>query len=75
MLLENHDIAAKFETGWDDSHDWSFVIEICKLFRRDRQGRSAGGLAFKIKKQIMYEELPLKKDHKQGKSLRVRVRD
>ena len=75
MLLENHDTVAKFETGWDDSHDWSFVIEICKLFRRDRQGRSGGGLAFKIKKQIMYEELPLKKDHKQGKSLRVRVRD
>lgn len=44
MLVENHDIAAKFETGWDDSYDWSVAIESCKLFRRDRQGRSAGSL-------------------------------
>lgn len=44
MLVENHDTAAKFETGWDDSHDWSVAIKSCKMFTRDKQGWSAGCL-------------------------------
>ena len=33
---ENHDIVAIIETWWDDSNNWSAVMDGYKLFRRDR---------------------------------------
>ena len=35
----NYDLVAITETWWDNSHDWSAVMDGYKLFRRDRQGR------------------------------------
>ncbi|KAK4814759.1 hypothetical protein QYF61_026736 [Mycteria americana] len=42
---ENYDMVAIMETWWDDSHNWSAVMDGYKLFRRDRQGRRGGGVA------------------------------
>jgi len=36
VLLENYDIVVITETCWDDSLDWSVVINGYKLFRRNR---------------------------------------
>lgn len=36
---------------WDDSHDWSIVIEDYNIFRRGRQGRRCGGVALCVKKK------------------------
>ena len=35
-LLESYDLVAITETWWDESHDWSVVINGYRLFRRDR---------------------------------------
>ena len=32
----NYDLVALTETWWDNSHDWSAVMDGYKLFRRDR---------------------------------------
>ena len=45
VLLESYDLIALTETWWDESHDWSVAIDGYRLFRRDRQGRSGGGVA------------------------------
>lgn len=45
-----------------------------KLFRKDRKRRGRG-VALSVKIGIECEELSLKNDHKQVKSLYVRVRD
>uniref|UniRef100_A0A8C3FIA9 C-type lectin domain-containing protein n=1 Tax=Chrysemys picta bellii TaxID=8478 RepID=A0A8C3FIA9_CHRPI len=35
----NYDVIGITETWWDNSHDWSTVMDGYKLFRKDRQGR------------------------------------
>ncbi|XP_068265462.1 olfactory receptor 14I1-like [Nyctibius grandis] len=35
---ERYDVVAIMETWWDDSHDWSAVMDDHKLFRKDRRG-------------------------------------
>lgn len=49
--MENCDLIAITETWWNESHDWGAVIDDCKLFRRDRQGRRGGGLS---KSKVQY---------------------
>jgi len=75
MLLESYDLIALTETWWDEFHDWSVAIDSHRLFRRDRQGKSGGGVALYIKKSIQCEELSLKNSHEQVESLWVRIRD
>lgn len=43
---EKHDIVARLETWWDDSHNWSAGLDGYKTFRRDRPGRKGGGVAW-----------------------------
>jgi len=52
MLLESYDLIALTETWWDESHDWSVVIDRYRLFRRDRQGKRGGGITLYIKKSM-----------------------
>jgi len=63
MLLESYDLIAFLETWWDESHDWNVALDGYRLFRRDRQGRRAGGVALYIKKTLQSEELFLKNSH------------
>ncbi|KAK4816845.1 hypothetical protein QYF61_023967 [Mycteria americana] len=46
---ENYDMVAITETWWDDSHNWSAVMDGYKLFRRDRRGRTGGGVALYVR--------------------------
>jgi len=50
VLLESYDLVARTETWWDKSHDWSDTIHGYRLFRRDRRGKTGGGIALYIKK-------------------------
>jgi len=75
MLLESYKLSALTETWWDESHDWSVAINGDRLFRRDRQGKSGGGVVLYIKKSIQSEELSLKNSQEQVESLWVRIRD
>jgi len=75
MLLESHDLISLTETWWDESHDWSIDIDGHRLFRRDSQEKSGGGIALYMKKAIQCEELSLKNSHKQVESVWVRIRD
>lgn len=45
------------ETWWDSSQDWDVVMESYILFRRDRPGRSGGGVALYVRKHGMYRAL------------------
>jgi len=74
-VLENYNLIALTETWWNESHDWIMAIEGYRLLRRDRWGKSGGGLSLYIKKSIQCEELSLKNSHEQVKSLWVRIRD
>ena len=40
--MENYELIAIAETWWDELHDWSAVINVYKLFRRERQRRRGG---------------------------------
>ncbi|KAK4826957.1 hypothetical protein QYF61_012806 [Mycteria americana] len=73
--LENYDLIAITETWWDESHDWSAVIDGYKLFRRDRQGRRGRGVALYAKNWIDCTELSLKNSNVQVESLWVKIRD
>ncbi|PKU42649.1 nipped-b-like protein [Limosa lapponica baueri] len=75
LLQESYDIVAITETWWDESYDWSVVINGYKLFRRDRRGRRVGGVALYVKKWLECEELLLKNSHEQVESLWVGIRD
>ncbi|PKU45732.1 mitochondrial fission process protein 1 [Limosa lapponica baueri] len=46
---ENYDIVAITEMWWDDLHNWSAAINGYQLFRRDRQGRRAGGVTLYVR--------------------------
>ncbi|PKU46688.1 hypothetical protein llap_3005 [Limosa lapponica baueri] len=68
-LLESYDLLAITETWWDESHDWSEAIDGYRLFKRDRQGRSGGGIGLYIKQWTDCEKLSLKNSHEQAESL------
>jgi len=46
---DSYDLVAIRETWWDDSHDWSAVMDGYKLFRRDRRGKRDGGAALYVR--------------------------
>ncbi|KAK4819787.1 hypothetical protein QYF61_011387 [Mycteria americana] len=54
---ENYDTVAITETWWDDSHNWSAVMDGYKLFRRDRRGRRGGGVALYVRECLDSLEL------------------
>ena len=58
----NYDLVAITKTWWDHSHDWSAVMDGCKLSRRNRQGRKGGGVALYIKDCFDVEELGVGND-------------
>ncbi|CAM5165610.1 unnamed protein product, partial [Eretmochelys imbricata] len=53
----NYDVIGITETWWDNSHDWSTVMDGYKLFRKDRQGRKDGGVALYVREQYDCSEL------------------
>lgn len=57
--------AAITETWWDKLHNWVSMTEDYKIFRRKRQFKRRGGVAFYIKKWINFEELQLRKSQDQ----------
>ena len=67
--LGKYDLIAITETWWDESHSWNTLIEDYRLFRRNRQGRSGGGIALYVRKWIDCEELCLRNSHDQVESL------
>ncbi|KAK4805648.1 hypothetical protein QYF61_022406 [Mycteria americana] len=69
LLLESFDLVAITETLWDESCDWHVAINGYRLFRRDRRGRSGGGVVLYTKKWIESKELSLKNSHEQAESL------
>ncbi|KAK4808554.1 hypothetical protein QYF61_009857 [Mycteria americana] len=71
LLLESFDLVAITETLWDESCDWHVAINGYRLFRRDRRGRSGGGVVLYTKKWIESKELSLKNSHEQAESLWV----
>ena len=46
---ENYDIVAIMETGWNDLHSGSAVMDGYQLLKRDRQGRKGGCVALYVK--------------------------
>jgi len=46
---DSYDLVAITEKWWDDSHDWSAVMDGYKLFRRDKQGKRGGGVALHVR--------------------------
>ncbi|CAM5089359.1 unnamed protein product [Eretmochelys imbricata] len=50
-MSRNYDVIGITETWWDNSHDWSTVMDGYKLFRKDRQGRKGGGVALYVREQ------------------------
>ncbi|KAK4810454.1 LOW QUALITY PROTEIN: hypothetical protein QYF61_004234 [Mycteria americana] len=73
--MEHYDLIAITETWWDESCNWSAVIDGYKLFRRDRQGRRGGGVALYAKNGTDCTELSLKSSNAQVESLWVKIRD
>jgi len=73
VLLESYNLIAITETWWDESHDWNVALDVYWLFRRDRRRRRGGGIALYIKKTLQSEELSLKNNHQQVKSLWVGI--
>ncbi|CAM4502766.1 unnamed protein product [Lepidochelys kempii] len=57
VMSRNYDMIGITETWWDNSHDWSTVLDGYKLFRKDRQGRKGGGVALYIREQYDCSEL------------------
>jgi len=69
----NYDLVAITTTWWDHSHDWSAVMDGCKLSRRNRQGRKGGGVALYIKDCFDVEKLAVGDD--KVECLWVRIRE
>ncbi|XP_074986240.1 uncharacterized protein LOC142072657 [Caretta caretta] len=57
VMSKNYDVIGITETWWDNSHDWSTVMDGYKLFRKDRQGRKGGGVALYVREQYDCSEL------------------
>ncbi|TRZ20739.1 hypothetical protein HGM15179_006364 [Zosterops borbonicus] len=46
---QSYDVVTITEMWWDDSHTWSTALDGYRLFRRDRKGRKAEGVALYIR--------------------------
>ncbi|CAM4664489.1 unnamed protein product [Lepidochelys kempii] len=57
VMSRNYDVIGITEAWWDNSHDWSTVMDGYKLFRKDRQGRKGGGVALYVREQYDCSEL------------------
>ncbi|XP_073188209.1 uncharacterized protein [Lepidochelys kempii] len=57
VMSRNYDVIGITETWWDNSYDWSTVMDGYKLFRKDRQGRKGGGVALYVREQYDCSEL------------------
>ncbi|KAF4796463.1 hypothetical protein TURU_083985 [Turdus rufiventris] len=51
------DVTGISETWWDESCDWSAMLDSYKLFRRERQGRQGGEMAYCVMKRLECTEL------------------
>jgi len=67
-----YDLVAMIETSWDQSHDWSAVMDGYKLFRRDRRGRKGGDVALDSKGCFVVEELGVGDDKVECLWVRIR---
>ena len=72
--MQGYDLTGITETWWDGSCDWSVGMEGYRLFRKDRQGRQGGGVAFCVNDQLECMELCLGMDEEPTKSLWVRTK-
>ena len=68
----NYDLVAITETWWDNSHDWSAVMDGYKLYRRDRKGRKGGSVPLYIKDCFDVEELGVGNDEVECLWIRIR---
>ena len=66
-----YDLVAITETWWDHSHEWSAAMPGYRLFRRDRQHRTGGGVALYIRECFDVVELEARND--KVESLWVRI--
>ncbi|CAM4500218.1 unnamed protein product [Lepidochelys kempii] len=57
VMSRNYDVIGITETWWDNSHDWSTVMDGYELFRKDRQGRKGGGVALYVREWYDCSEL------------------
>uniref|UniRef100_K7F1Q8 Reverse transcriptase domain-containing protein n=1 Tax=Pelodiscus sinensis TaxID=13735 RepID=K7F1Q8_PELSI len=71
---KKYDLIGITETWWDDSHDWSAVMEGYRLFRKNRQGRKGGGVALYVREHYDCSELQYKEGEKLVESLWVRFK-
>lgn len=62
---KSHDTVTVMETQWDDSHGWSSVLDVYKLFRRDRRGRRGGGVTLCVREALNTMEIEVN-DNKVG---------
>ena len=46
MCIQGYDVIGITEVWWDGSHDCNVGMDGYKLFRKDRQERKGGGVAF-----------------------------
>ncbi|PKU41683.1 mitochondrial fission process protein 1 [Limosa lapponica baueri] len=69
---KNYDIVAITETWWEDLHNWSAAINGYRLFRRDRQGRRGGGVAFYVRD--IFECLELNNGNDSVECLWIRIK-
>jgi len=46
---DSYDLVPITEKWWDDCHDWSAVMDVYKLFRRDRRGKRGHGVALYVR--------------------------
>jgi len=72
--LQDYDLIGITETWWYGSYDWSFGMEGCRLFSKDRQGRPEGDVAVYVNDQLECMELHLGMGKEPTKSSWVRIK-
>uniref|UniRef100_K7F0X2 Endonuclease/exonuclease/phosphatase domain-containing protein n=1 Tax=Pelodiscus sinensis TaxID=13735 RepID=K7F0X2_PELSI len=73
-MNKKYDLTRVTETWWDDSHDWSAVMEGYRLFRKNRQRRKGGGAALYVSEHYDCSELQYKEGEKPIESLWVKFK-
>ena len=71
----NYDLVIITEIWWDNSHDWSAVMDGYKLFRGDRQERRGGVVALYFRECFDVVELGTENEKVESIWVRVRGRD
>ena len=72
MQQANYDLIAVTETCWNCFHDWSVAMNGYKLFRRDKQGRRGGSVAFYVRE--CFDDVELGAGNDKLESLWIRIR-